>query len=37
MIELDNNDKMVDIREELNDIDKKFVETKGAKLKYKQR
>ena len=37
MIEVDENERTVDIMEELDDIDKKFVETKGAKLKYKQK
>ena len=35
MVEVGENEETVDIKEELNDIDKKFVETRGAKLKYK--
>ena len=35
MIEADENEETVDIKEELDDIDKKFNEAKGAKLKYK--
>ena len=35
MIEVGENEETVDIKEELDDIDKKFVETRGAKLKYK--
>ena len=34
IIEVDENKETVDIKEELDDIDKKFVETRGAKLKY---
>ena len=30
MIEVGENEETVDIKEELDDIDKKFVETKGA-------
>ena len=33
MIEVDENEITVDIMEELDDIDNKFVETKGAQLK----
>ena len=35
IIEVDENEKTVDIEEELDDMDKKFDEAKGAKLKYK--
>ena len=35
IIEVDENEETVDIEEELDDIDKKFDETKGPKLKYK--
>ena len=35
MIEVDENEEFVDIKEELDDIDKKFDETRRAKLKYK--
>ena len=35
IIEVDENEETVDTEEELDDIDKKFDETKGPKLKYK--
>ena len=33
MIEVDENEETVDIKEELDDIDKNFDKTRGAKLK----
>ena len=35
MIEVDENEEALDIEEELDEIDKKFDEARGAKLKYK--
>ena len=35
MIQVDENKESVDIKDELDEIDKKFDETRRAKLKYK--
>ena len=35
MIEVDENEETVDIKEDLDDIDKQIDETGGARLKYK--